>query len=193
MLNLLKHPLLTHKLALLRRKETDTKDFRETLEEIAGLMKKHISAYHIEIEKFFRLVIFNYLVCNGDAHLKNFSVFRNNEYGDYTLTPAYDLLNTSLHIPNEGDTALELFKGEFATESYKHGRKYAQDDFYEFGIKIGINKARIDKIYGGFLNKENIIRSLINRSFLSGELKEKYFDSVLSRMKRLEYSYEGKL
>jgi len=34
MLNLLRHPLLTHKLAILRRKETSTKDFRETLEEI---------------------------------------------------------------------------------------------------------------------------------------------------------------
>jgi len=43
MLNLLKHPLLTHKLALLRRKETDTKDFRETLEEIAGLMAYEIT------------------------------------------------------------------------------------------------------------------------------------------------------
>jgi uracil phosphoribosyltransferase len=32
MLNLLKHPLLTHKLTQLRRKETDTKEFRETLE-----------------------------------------------------------------------------------------------------------------------------------------------------------------
>jgi uracil phosphoribosyltransferase len=38
MLNVLKHPLLTHKLTILRRKETGTKDFRETLEEIAGLM-----------------------------------------------------------------------------------------------------------------------------------------------------------
>jgi uracil phosphoribosyltransferase len=43
MLNLLKHPLLTHKLAILRRKETGTKDFRETLEEIAGLMAYEIS------------------------------------------------------------------------------------------------------------------------------------------------------
>jgi uracil phosphoribosyltransferase len=43
MLNLLKHPLLTHKLALLRRKETDTKEFRETLEEIAGLMAYEIT------------------------------------------------------------------------------------------------------------------------------------------------------
>ncbi len=43
MLNLLKHPLLTHKLARLRRKETDTKEFRETLEEIAGLMAFEIT------------------------------------------------------------------------------------------------------------------------------------------------------
>jgi len=43
MLNLLKHPLLTHKLTLLRRKETDTKDFRETLAEIAGLMAYEIT------------------------------------------------------------------------------------------------------------------------------------------------------
>jgi uracil phosphoribosyltransferase len=40
MLNLLNHPLLTHKLTLLRRKETGTIDFRETLEEIAGLDEK---------------------------------------------------------------------------------------------------------------------------------------------------------
>lgn len=43
MLNLLKHPLLTHKLTRLRRKETDTKEFRETLEEIAGLMAFEIT------------------------------------------------------------------------------------------------------------------------------------------------------
>lgn len=43
MLNLLIHPLLTHKLTQLRRKETDTKEFRETLEEIAGLMAYEIT------------------------------------------------------------------------------------------------------------------------------------------------------
>jgi uracil phosphoribosyltransferase len=43
MLNLLQHPLLTHKLTHLRRKETVTKEFRETLEEIAGLMAYEIT------------------------------------------------------------------------------------------------------------------------------------------------------
>ena len=43
MLNLLKHPLLIHKLTHLRRKDTNTKEFRETLEEIAGLMAYEIT------------------------------------------------------------------------------------------------------------------------------------------------------
>jgi uracil phosphoribosyltransferase len=43
MLHLLQHPLLTHKLTLLRRKDTTTKDFRETLEEISGLMAYEIT------------------------------------------------------------------------------------------------------------------------------------------------------
>ncbi|TSA30728.1 MAG: type II toxin-antitoxin system HipA family toxin [Ignavibacteriales bacterium] len=160
-------------------------------EGIAELMKKYVNAYPIEIERFYSLVIFNYLVSNGDAHLKNFSVFRNIEFGDYILTPAYDLLNTSIHIPNEGDTALELFKDDFMTESFKYGTKYAKDDFYEFGIKIGISKTRIEKIYGKFLNKEKSIDILIKKSFLPDELKEKYFDSVLRRLKRLEYSFDA--
>ena len=43
MLIVLKHPLITHKLTQLRRKETGTKDFREILNEIAGLMAYEIT------------------------------------------------------------------------------------------------------------------------------------------------------
>lgn len=43
MLHLIQHPLITHKLTQIRRKETGTKDFREALEEIAGLMAYEIS------------------------------------------------------------------------------------------------------------------------------------------------------
>ncbi|MFZ5940399.1 MAG: uracil phosphoribosyltransferase [Bacteroidota bacterium] len=43
MLHLLQHPLVTHKLAQIRRKETGTKDFRQALNEIAGLMAYEIS------------------------------------------------------------------------------------------------------------------------------------------------------
>jgi len=43
MLKVLEHPLITHKLTQLRRKETITKDFRHLLDEISGLMAYEIS------------------------------------------------------------------------------------------------------------------------------------------------------
>ncbi len=43
MLTVLEHPLITHKLTKLRRKETCTKEFRENLEEIAALMAYEIT------------------------------------------------------------------------------------------------------------------------------------------------------
>lgn len=43
MLNILDHPLIAHKLSLIRRKKTGTKDFRENLDEMAGLMAYEIT------------------------------------------------------------------------------------------------------------------------------------------------------
>ena len=43
MLNVLEHPLITHKLSQMRRKETGTKDFRQNLNEVAGLMAFEIT------------------------------------------------------------------------------------------------------------------------------------------------------
>ena len=54
MLKIVEHPLIQHKLTLIRKKETGTKDFRENLDEIAGLMAyeitRDIPVREIEIE-----------------------------------------------------------------------------------------------------------------------------------------------
>lgn len=54
MLTIVEHPLIQHKLTLIRKKETGTKDFRENLDEIAGLMAyeitRDIPVRKIEIE-----------------------------------------------------------------------------------------------------------------------------------------------
>lgn len=43
MLHVVDHPLIQHKLTLIRNKETGTKEFRETVNEIAGLMAYEIT------------------------------------------------------------------------------------------------------------------------------------------------------
>ena len=40
------------------------------------ILKRYCKAYPVEIEKLFVRIIFNYVVSNGDAHLKNFQLER---------------------------------------------------------------------------------------------------------------------
>lgn len=158
-------------------------------EQMAELIHKFIPAASVEIEKFFTLVLFNFLFSNGDAHLKNYSVIETT-HGDYKLSPAYDLINTSLHV-NDSEFALSdgLFKGDYATESYKVNRFYAYDDFFEFGIKIGLRKSRAVKILELMRTKSKDVHSMISRSFLNPEMKESFYLSYQRRLKALNYSY----
>lgn len=72
-------------------------------------LKKYVPAWKVEAPKLYGLILFNYLFSNGDAHLKNFSLIETQQ-GDFKLSPAYDLLNTKIHID---DTDFALKEGLF--------------------------------------------------------------------------------
>lgn len=167
--------------------------YEYSYEEMAELVQKYIPAAVVELEKLFSLILFNYLICNGDAHLKNYGVLETRQ-GDYILSPAYDLINTSLHVD---DTAMALddglFKEEYSTESFEANAFYAYDDFYEFGLKIGLMKSRVIKILKRFRSNQESVQSLTDRSFLSDEMKSVYMNSYLNKLKALNYSMAGRI
>lgn len=63
--------------------------YEYSYEEPAELIQRYIPAWRIEIEKYFKVVLFNFLFSNGDAHLKNFSVLETSR-GDFRLAFDYD-------------------------------------------------------------------------------------------------------
>ncbi len=177
-------------------KENDGENFKNhgSYEDSARIMKKHTSTYALEIEKYFERVVFNYLFSNGDAHLKNFSLSQTPS-GDYVLSPAYDMINTRIHIPSDAFFALSdgLFSGDYDTESFKVLGFYAYDDFYEFGIKIGMMESRVRKILDKYRTESKVIRDLISRSFLAESVKELYQSHYTDRLKMLNNTYTKKL
>lgn len=174
-----------------RSEESHGRNYKYDLsyEDIGGLIRRHVAAHQVELEKFVHLVVFNYLVHNGDAHIKNFSLIRNDEGGDYTLTPAYDILNTRLHVPNEARTALTLFKGDFETESHRINGFYARDDFMEFANRLGLHPGRFQRFLHTAVSKEPEIFSLIDRSLLSEQCRQLYKNHVSDSIRALSYSY----
>jgi serine/threonine-protein kinase HipA len=148
-------------------------------EEIGDLIKQYIPTYMIELEKFFRLTIFNYILSNGDAHVKNFSAIRTAQ-GDYVLTPVYDLLCIRIHSPGESDMALSLFKDGF-TEAYEAYGFYTYADFYHFGKGLGIKKSRTEKIIDEFAREHQAVKSLIKASFLEESIKTTYYNLYVDK------------
>jgi serine/threonine-protein kinase HipA len=51
--------------------------------------------------ELFRLIAFNCAIRNGDAHLKNFGVVYDDVLGAAHLAPAYDLVTTTVYLPQD--------------------------------------------------------------------------------------------
>ena len=166
--------------------------YEGSYEDMAYTMKAFVPAYSIESEKFFSRLIFNYLFSNGDAHLKNFSIQRINT-GDHILSPAYDLVNTRLHIKNDSAMALKdgLFSNDYYTDSFQKLGFYAYDDFFEFGVRIGIVEKRVIKALNLFRTHSPLVNELIEHSFLSEGSKKLYKEMYSDRLRALNNSYKG--
>lgn len=156
-----------------------------TYEEIGLLIKRYVAAAIPALEKFFRVVVFNYVVSNGDAHLKNFSLIRS-ESGEYQLAPAYDLLSTVIHTPHEADTALDMYKGDIDSEYYSAYGHYGRPDFMELSKRLGIVEKRAERIIDDFPTKLGEIEQYVERSFLPGPVKKTYIANVRDKLKRLD-------
>lgn len=148
--------------------------YEYSYEEVGRLIKKYVPAWRVEIEKYFSLVVFNFLFSNGDAHLKNFALLESSS-GDYLLSPAYDLINTRLHV-DDTDFALDkgLFADDYKSEQYKKSGHPSKSDFTEFAMRIGVAESRVEKLLNPFLEKQPFMETLVGRSFLTEANKRGY-------------------
>ena len=165
---------------------SDFKYSNLSYEECADIIRRYVKAAPVEILKFFRIIVFNYLTLNDDAHLKNFSLINRGD-GEYHLAPAYDLINTSLHLSMPRIFALDkgLFKeGMQLSDTQTVGRK----DFEEFGRRIGLSERLIKRELNFFATEYPLAKELIDRSFLSESLKRSYWLSYNYRRITLTFS-----
>lgn len=142
------------------------------------LMEQYVPAYQVEAPKLFRLILFNYLMSNGDAHFKNFSIIETN-LGDFKLSPAYDLLNSRLHISDK-DFALE--QGLLPPPEVQGEIK---QQFIKLGQLANIPAKQMDKIFKSLTQNEDLVKKLIQHSFLSDRYKRSYEQAYLTKLAKL--------
>lgn len=146
--------------------------------ELFQLMQSHLPAYKIETPKLLKILLFNYLFSNGDAHLKNFSLTET-AMGDYRLSPVYDLLNSRIHIDDK-DFALD---DGLLPENMAQGKINRQ--FSLLAQKAEIKEKIFDDTMTLMSGKSGMVERLVGASFLDESTQRNYWQSYQRRLKRL--------
>lgn len=142
------------------------------------LMRENLPSYKVESLKLFKLLIFNYLFSNGDAHLKNFSIIET-PLGDFKLSPAYDLLNSRIHID---DKDFALNEGLLPPGM---GQGNVSKQFRLLADYAGIPEKQTNAIMSLILSKTEDVKSLIDASFLKDRIKRSYLQSYQLKLNNL--------
>ncbi len=164
--------------------------YDSTYEALGLLVKKHCSATMRDLIEFVHRVIFCFVIGNGDAHVRNFSLLRDRD-GLTQLSPAYDLLCTRVHLPDDADLGLGLLReegdGRFSP-NYESFGFYTSADFRELGRRLGLAATIVTQLLKPYLDPafRLMIADYVEHSFLSSEAKLRFVDTVDDRLAKLQ-------
>lgn len=148
-----------------------------SMEKVAGVIDRYCVFPALEKLKLFRLTIFCFLTGNEDMHLKNFSLI--SRPGKVELSPAYDLLNTSIAIGRPSEELALPLKGR----KRKIDLPSLVDYFGKERLKLSdkVLSQTMARFRAAFPEWER----LIDAGFLSNGMKERYRGLMRERWARV--------
>lgn len=169
--------LATEDFAQLTGNTRDTK-YRFTMEKLIPVIDEFCTFPAIEKADFFRRILFCYVTGNEDMHLKNFSLITKKD--KITLAPIYDYLNSSIAIKKPEEEIALTLKGK---KSYLKA-----SDFIDYYAKerLQLNEKTIATILKQLKTATPNWKELLEISFLSDEMKEKYLNLMETRIRMFE-------
>ncbi len=158
----------------LTERQTEHK-YKSSYERIGKTILQYSSLPKMDVTNFFELVLFSWLTGNNDMHLKNFSLYE--AVDKIRLTPAYDLLNAAIINPKDDE--------ELALTLNGRKKKLQREDFIKSAATLGIEKVIVERLINKYVKLLPKFETLIQDSFLSDGLKEKYINLLKERLTRL--------
>lgn len=154
----------------------DTK-YDASMEKVAQVIDRYCTFPAVEKIKLFKLTLVNYLIGNEDMHVKNFSLMTRD--GKVELTPAYDILNTTMVLAAPAEEIALTVKGK----KRKLNAGILIDYFGRH--RLGLNLKSVSSVTDELVQAMPFWERLIDISFLSDEMKTKYRQLLTARSERL--------
>lgn len=155
--------------------------YEGSYEELASIIACYAVAPRIQLMLFFQYVVVNYLLCNGDAHMKNFALLEDGS-GGMVLAPAYDVMNTRLHVE---DSDFALSRGLFA-DGQSVSRSGMGAHFLYWAERIGLPRKAAVRYLRKALSQQKKLEQQIHASLLSKKALHSYLYHIRERFLHLQ-------
>ncbi len=146
-----------------------TQKYDGSYEQVAKTIYSFATQKKEALTNYYKMVVMNYLLKNGDAHLKNFALLFSVDFSQIRLSPAYDVVNTTSYIFRDKPALM------------MHGKRvwFGKDELITFGIKnCLLTQKEAESIYGKC--EDAIKRSIVDiEEYIS---KNSHFKTVGRRM-----------
>jgi len=153
-------------MCVLQVKQRDDK-YEGSYEAIVKTIKSFVSPIHKKesLKQFFKMVVLNNIIKNGDGHLKNYGLIYEN-ISDIKLAPAYDVVCTTMYIKND-IPALHLLGSK---------KWWSKKFLIRFGIEsCDLTKKEINELLAECEKSIENILSSIKKDMLGFTKEEKVF------------------
>jgi serine/threonine-protein kinase HipA len=150
--------------------------YKSSMEKIGKALDSYSGNTLLDKTYFFDLALFSFLTGNNDMHLKNFSMIES-LYG-WTLSPAYDLLNAAIVLPEDTEELALTLGGK--------KKRLKREHFEKLGEGLGLTPKQIKGAFNRMANHRSDALKWIDRSFLSNNMKVAYQEIINQRYEQLE-------
>ena len=156
--------------------DRDTK-YDSSMEKVAAVVDAFCTFPAIERVKLFERTLFSFLIGNEDMHLKNFSLITRE--GKTEMSPAYDLLNTTIAIPKPREQMALPLNGKKTNLT----RKDLMD--YYGKQRLQLNERVLSAVLARFQEGFAEWLKLLDQSFLSNDMRQRFYILLSERKQRL--------
>ena len=121
-----------------------------------GIIRNHSGNPLEDQLKFWRRIVFDYVLGNTDAHIKNFSLLYSYDLGEKRLSPAYDMISTAIYEASTREMSFSI-GGKRSLDNI------GRDDFKKMASEVGIGEKIAMNVYEDILNRfEKSIHESVN-------------------------------
>ena len=121
-----------------------------------GIIRNHSGNPLEDQLKLWRRIVFDYVLGNTDAHIKNFSLLYSYDLGEKRLSPAYDMISTAIYEASTREMSFSI-GGKRSLDNI------GRDDFKKMASEVGIGEKIAMNVYEDILNRfEKSIHESVN-------------------------------